>query len=407
MIYKKCLHPITINGGIYNCGQCRHCKARRVYEWTIRGRDELLYNPNATFITLTYDEKHLKRTAFRRENKNDKKGTLCKRDLTLFIKRLRKKLSPKKIKYMACGEYGDQTFRPHYHIIIFGITPNDISKETLTKIWKLGLIDIDKNPITTKAIAYTVGYLNKKLKGVKHYEKNHREPPFQAISQGIGAKYADKYNWYHNLETGLGTKKASIPRYYINRIFKNEGKTITLNNTIIEIDITNHSNKKNNKYIVDGTQLQYKTRKTKQQKTFINPNGKKTKIILEKLEDQAIKSIERDKLHYNLSENEVEKLIEINKQKWEQKKIKIKSEWEDVNTLSENEIKEKYKHNTYHIAKRWKNKDWQFKPPIISSISQYINESKESDFKLFQTFQKIKKNRIDTAEELTCIINKI
>jgi hypothetical protein len=33
---------------------------------------------------------------------------------------LRKKISPLKIRFFHCGEYGDKTRRPHYHALIFG-----------------------------------------------------------------------------------------------------------------------------------------------------------------------------------------------------------------------------------------------------------------------------------------------
>jgi hypothetical protein len=31
-----------------------------------------------------------------------------------------KKISPLKIRFFHCGEYGDKTRRPHYHALIFG-----------------------------------------------------------------------------------------------------------------------------------------------------------------------------------------------------------------------------------------------------------------------------------------------
>ncbi|MDX8558692.1 hypothetical protein OZ663_18615, partial [Elizabethkingia sp. HX CGY] len=42
------------------------------------------------------------------------------RDFQLFMKRARK-LQEKKISYFLVGEYGSQTFRPHYHAIVFDV----------------------------------------------------------------------------------------------------------------------------------------------------------------------------------------------------------------------------------------------------------------------------------------------
>jgi len=49
--------------------------------------------------------------------------SLIKRDVQLFVKRLRKDQDARglaKIRYYLVGEYGDQTKRPHYHAAIFG-----------------------------------------------------------------------------------------------------------------------------------------------------------------------------------------------------------------------------------------------------------------------------------------------
>jgi hypothetical protein len=43
-----------------------------------------------------------------------------KRDLQLFFKRLRKAYPDVKLRYFACGKYGEQFARPHYHVILFG-----------------------------------------------------------------------------------------------------------------------------------------------------------------------------------------------------------------------------------------------------------------------------------------------
>ena len=89
------------------CGHCLACRIARTREWTVRLLHESEFWEDTIFVTLTYDDEHLP---------SDR--SLVPRDLTLFFKRLRKDLGDRKIKYYACGEYGDTFGRPHYHAII-------------------------------------------------------------------------------------------------------------------------------------------------------------------------------------------------------------------------------------------------------------------------------------------------
>lgn len=59
---------------------------------------------------------------FKRTGTDGFLNMLSKIDLQLFLKRFRKQLSKfsnEKIRYYAVGEYGPQTFRPHYHLLFF------------------------------------------------------------------------------------------------------------------------------------------------------------------------------------------------------------------------------------------------------------------------------------------------
>ena len=63
------------------------------------------------FVTLTYADDQL-----------PDGNSLCPEDVTKFLKRLRKRIDPVKIRYFLCGEYGEgSTSRPHYHLILFGL----------------------------------------------------------------------------------------------------------------------------------------------------------------------------------------------------------------------------------------------------------------------------------------------
>ena len=75
---------------------------------------------DTSFVTLTYNNDNLP------YNENAILPTLRKKDLQMFFKRLRSRID--KIKYFACGEYGDVTQRPHYHMILCGVGLSDEHK---------------------------------------------------------------------------------------------------------------------------------------------------------------------------------------------------------------------------------------------------------------------------------------
>uniref|UniRef100_A0AAU8AZL4 Replication initiator protein n=2 Tax=Dulem virus 165 TaxID=3145642 RepID=A0AAU8AZL4_9VIRU len=190
-------HP---NARVINlpCGQCIGCRINRSRVWAMRCVYEYKLNPVACFITLTYDDNHLP--------SND---SLVVADLQKFFKRLRKSI-PERIRYLACGEYGDQSERPHYHAILFGL---DLTKTLsrkiieqdgrqrvvfesplLKKVWKLGSHHVGK--FSFDSAAYVASYALKRVYGEKAEEWYHgRHPEFLCVSSrpGIGAGYYEKY----------------------------------------------------------------------------------------------------------------------------------------------------------------------------------------------------------------------
>lgn len=96
------------------CGKCIQCISQKSVEWAYRCMEEARYHANNCFITLTYNDMFLPAG-----------GSLVRKDLTDFIKRLRKHLEPDKIRVFYCGEYGKRGKRPHYHLIVFGWSPID------------------------------------------------------------------------------------------------------------------------------------------------------------------------------------------------------------------------------------------------------------------------------------------
>lgn len=154
-----------------------------------------MYDQNS-FITLTYAPEHLPSDL-----------SLHKAHYQKFMKRLRKLISPKKVRYYMCGEYGDQNQRPHYHACLFGHDFKDKTlwrnardtklyiSEELTKLWPYGFSTI--GDVTFESAAYVARYIMKKVTG-------------KAIDQEDETTGLRPYELYDS-ETGDITKR--IPEY--------------------------------------------------------------------------------------------------------------------------------------------------------------------------------------------------
>lgn len=134
------------------------------------------------FVTLTYSDTNLP---------NGK--TLKIKDLQKFLKRLRRRCAPNPIRYYGCGEYGEHTQRPHYHLALFGLGPEDA--DAISKSWGLG--HTLTGELTHDSAEYVAGYVTKKMthpeakctEKCTHPPLNGRLPEFSRMSlrPGIGA----------------------------------------------------------------------------------------------------------------------------------------------------------------------------------------------------------------------------
>ena len=155
---------------------------------------------------MTYDDEHVP-------------DSLSKRELQLFWKRIRKSIFPRKIKYFACGEYGDTYGRPHYHAIVFGLDWSD--EKIILECWNRGFIKI--GGVTRKSCAYVTDYCLKKYdkrRNKELYEDYGQEAPFQLCSQGLGLGFAiaNRQQLQDDLGTTLNGKRVGLPRYYVRKL---------------------------------------------------------------------------------------------------------------------------------------------------------------------------------------------
>ena len=253
--YSACHNPSYITnkytGQILKvgCGICAAC--------TIQRRDTLLQLCNAEsmshrfcmFVTLTYNQthlplcqpifnaqrnqirfynlchrfKHLGSQLFITNPVNFNVGILDKtkcngslpytniRDLQLFLKRLRKRLSKysdEKIRYYAVSEYGPKTFRPHWHILLYydSLDTNQYIGRCIEESWgtrrtgerQSDVTDTDRHLFETRQFGYTdysiasngatpyvAGYVNSRAMLPRVYSNNALKPQ-QSHSQYFG-----------------------------------------------------------------------------------------------------------------------------------------------------------------------------------------------------------------------------
>lgn len=207
---QNCLNPKYITNKYtgekiaVRCGKCVVCRNTKSALWVQRLEQESYNHRYTYFVTLQYDEQHVPQMvlldkkdslsfpsyfdSFTQEvislddvsydgiKRNRQKevefclntkvlNVLSKRDVQLFVKRLRELIRKidknARIRFFICGEYGPQTFRPHYHCLFF-FEEEWISKrfeELLLRVWPHGFV-FDPHPITGDASEYVASYVN-------------------------------------------------------------------------------------------------------------------------------------------------------------------------------------------------------------------------------------------------------
>lgn len=237
------------------CGNCAACRLEYSRQWANRCFLESLCHKNTWFITLTYDDAHLKFGS---------KGlpTIEKDALSNFVRKVRDFYGhDKNIRFFGCSEYGDDTMRPHYHLILFGapitdltIDMPDMSKPSINgrypifrrknsngdyvmfsqniyDCWQKGKIEVEEASWNTAA--YVSRYVMKKQRGrgKEIYERLGILPPYLRMSNrpGIG------YDWlmdhadnildtdYLSVKNASGVQTSHPPRYFEKMMLKYEG----------------------------------------------------------------------------------------------------------------------------------------------------------------------------------------
>lgn len=162
------------------CRKCPNCLAARAHHWRERAKVEIIDSKRTWFTTLTLAPEWQSRLVMEAEHRLAKQRVdykaLCAadpfdawrerikplgRELTLYIKRLRKQASG--LRYLAVVEK-HKSGAPHLHLLIHE-TGDQIRHAQLTALWRWGfsshkLVAVDDGG---KAAAYVSKYLSKDI----------------------------------------------------------------------------------------------------------------------------------------------------------------------------------------------------------------------------------------------------
>lgn len=176
------------------CGQCMPCRINKRRLWTGKILLEATHaGERSSFITLTYSDDDIPES-----------GSLDTDHIRTFLDRLRKRKNTNDgLRFFAVGEYGDKTFRPHYHLAIFGIPP-EVYSETLTDCWTMGHTHVGE--LEHASAAYLCGYATKKMTSDKDKRLKGRQPEFARMSKFPPLGYLG----IEQIKQMLYTKKGSI-----------------------------------------------------------------------------------------------------------------------------------------------------------------------------------------------------
>lgn len=231
-----CLSPVTIKNPkkfrmlddmayiTVPCGKCHNCRKRRAAAWSHRLLMQEKLHTTSYFLTFTYSDENLPISQLGYP-------TLRKSDYQDMMKRMRY-YNKEKIKYYACGEYGTETKRPHYHCIIFGA-----SETAIDNAWTLGHIRYGE--VSMSSVSYVTGYMIKDLTQLS-YDGTDKEPEFSLMSKNMGANYMTPQMMDYHREhmasyvTLPGGTKTAMPRYYRDKIFDRDERAVLARTSMLD-----------------------------------------------------------------------------------------------------------------------------------------------------------------------------
>lgn len=220
------------------CGVCSGCRLDRGKAWSDRmllefatPRDGVARR--ALFLTMTYDDDHVPIIT---GTDGVPYRSLDKIHPRLFWKRLRYYYPDKLCRYYLAAEYGDHTFRPHYHAILFNFSLDDFpdsfvfstkddnplyESPRLNKIWSFGSVRFSVANYAT--FTYVARYVLKKqfVSDLGSLFYRGRCPPFncQSLKPGLGADFFKDPEFSRvSVSDGVNVHSVALPRCVLDKI---------------------------------------------------------------------------------------------------------------------------------------------------------------------------------------------
>lgn len=236
---------ISGNMPLLRCGKCSNCMRQKANELSVRAYRQFVGQKNVCFLTFTYrndscpiyhqslvvdtitgellsmSEDIVRNCGFFENapyvNRLNKVAKITRRympwvvesddsfvlktidiyyqtiyyeDIKLLFKRFRERCKPQ-MKYICCQEYGSVGYRPHYHMLVYGLTNEQI--QILVDDWKERFGDVDvRYPKSTDAYevekmsAYIAKYCNKGSFDCPYIAEGFCLKPKRSTSIGFG-----------------------------------------------------------------------------------------------------------------------------------------------------------------------------------------------------------------------------
>lgn len=254
-----CINPIQlkkvspVNGkvrvNLVPCGKCPECLGRAHSQFAAQCVLEALAHGTMQFLTFTYNQEScpvavsemeidgprvvaFERGAFRwYDGKRFKNGvindngvsyacSLYRKDIQNLLKLFRQYRPQADFRFACFGEYGDRKGRPHYHMLLFGLSASDA--HFLSNLWKFGDVDVkyipdfnpkDKIKVSNYVSKYIVkGTYSHWLDLLPYVEKPRRQA---SLRLGLSDPHMIHKLWYlcNGVDMGITSPSGKLLRY--------------------------------------------------------------------------------------------------------------------------------------------------------------------------------------------------